>query len=125
MDHYKEQIKLDIRDWANENRAEIDRGEMTIDEVRDALQLSDSVTGNASGSYFCNAYKAQQTLNESEVLWDWDFITWLKDLGFDLGTTMEKGPENMDVLARCCALDQIGDDELANITGFKRWELAK
>lgn len=125
MDHYIEQVKLDIRDWANEHRAEIDRGEMTLDEIREALQLSDSVTGNASGYYFCNAYRAQQELYAAEMVWDWDFLVWLKDLGFDLGTTMEKGPENMDVLARCCALDQIDDDELVKITGFSRWEMAE
>lgn len=118
MDHYIEQVKLDIRDWANENRAEIDRGEMTLDEIREALQLSDSVTGNASGSYFCNAYRAQQELYACEMVWDWDFLVWLKDLGFDLGAVLEKGPENMDVLARCCALDRIDDDTLANIVGL-------
>jgi hypothetical protein len=59
MYDYKEVIKEDIREFLEENYLE----EVTVedfDNLYDELWIHDSVTGNASGSYFCNRYKAKE-----------------------------------------------------------------
>ena len=65
------------------------------------LLNEDSVTGNASGSFFCNAYQAKEmvTANISDV------IEALWDLGYTMSDTgrmfMEEEWEKLDVIARC------------------------
>lgn len=54
---YLENIKEDIKNYMKENGIE----DIT-DDLYDDLFISDYVTGNASGSYYCNAYKAQEAL---------------------------------------------------------------
>lgn len=63
MYSYTETMKNDILDYIAEN---IDRAEFVNDrdgleeQLNDDLWTADSVTGNASGSYFCNAYRARE-----------------------------------------------------------------
>lgn len=61
--NYEEAMKSDILDYIAEN---IDRADYINDrdgleeQLNDDLWTADSVTGNASGSYFCNAYRAKE-----------------------------------------------------------------
>lgn len=63
--NYEEAMKSDILDYIAEN---IDRAEFINDrdgldeQLNDDLFTDDSVTGNASGSYFCNAYRAKEAV---------------------------------------------------------------
>lgn len=63
MYNYEETMKNDILDYIAEN---IDRTEFINDrdgleeQLNDDMWTADSVTGNASGSYFCNAYRARE-----------------------------------------------------------------
>lgn len=63
MYNYTETMKNDILDYIAENidRADyINERDGLEDQLNDDLWTADSVTGNASGSYFCNAFKARE-----------------------------------------------------------------
>lgn len=113
MDFYKKEVLEDIKTWAEEgNSAD------TLEETRERLQdpsYTDGITGNASGSYYCNAYKAQEAINESGVLFDSDFIDHVESLGCNVGDILNKGAEAVDVWARCAAVDMLTDEELAEV----------
>lgn len=67
MYNYLETMKEDIRNYIEEN--EIDINEDNIEEtLNDDLWIEDSVTGNASGSYTFNSYKAKENLEGNEDL---------------------------------------------------------
>lgn len=65
MYNYEEAMKNDILDYIAEN---IDRADYINEReeleylLTEDLWTDDSVTGNASGSYFCNAYKAREAV---------------------------------------------------------------
>lgn len=68
----------------------------------DDLFVNDSVTGNASGSYYCNAYKAGESLNGN-----WDLLREaLYGFGEQDVNPIEKGEEWCDVTIRCYLLSQ-------------------
>ena len=116
---YREQVIEDLKSWAEEGNAE---GINNIDELRELLRdpsMTDGITGNASGSYYYNTYKAQEQINKSGILWDEDFLGWLSDLELDLGEQMKRGAEAVDVLAREWALNSLSDEELAEACGIK------
>lgn len=62
---YLEAVKADVKEYIEEN---IDREDWIDDrdgletQLNDDCFIDDSVTGNASGSYYCNAYKAMEAL---------------------------------------------------------------
>ena len=60
---YLENMKEDIREYLKENDIE-----EISEDLFDTLWVEDSVTGNTSGSYYCNSYKAQQALQGNEDL---------------------------------------------------------
>lgn len=82
-------------------------------DLNDALFLDDAVTGNGSGSYYCNAYKAEEALSHN-----WDLLAdALEEFGGDVNI-LRQGPEACDVTIRCYllweaidkALDLLEDD---------------
>lgn len=113
MEYYKEQVLEDLRNYADE----ADYKGKSVDEVRDLALMDDSITGNASGSYFCNTWKAQEALTESGVLFDDEFLSRLEEYGVE--NPLAKGAEWLDVMARCIALDYINDDELMEAVGIE------
>ena len=106
--NYCEAITADALDYIKENYTaeEIaeklaDRDEWEI-ELNDDMWIADSVTGNASGSYYCNSYKAAEAIAHN-----WDL---LNDALLEFGCTdcnpIEKGEEWCDVTIRCYLLGQ-------------------
>lgn len=68
MYDYEEAVRNDIEDYILENYdrnnlADFDDEDDFKDCLIDMLVDEDSITGNASGSYYCNSYKAQEALN--------------------------------------------------------------
>ena len=68
MYDYEEAVRSDIKDYILENYdrndlADFDDEDDFKDCLIDILVNEDSITGNASGSYYCNSYKAQEALN--------------------------------------------------------------
>ena len=111
--NYLEAMHEDIRDYIDENKDEIleavnyEAGEDIadyMDEIaeylNDILWLTDSVTGNASGSYWFNSWKAEEALchnlDELEEACD-EFVC-------DMGEIIKQGAEIADVTIRCYLL---------------------
>lgn len=119
MQQYIEEVKIDI-EFLLKN--EMQYGELWKDldiyELREWInnpRYSNSVTGNANGSYYCSTYKAMQQLNKTGVIFDEDFLTWTIDKAVDLNVEIRRGPEIVDSLARICAVDLLPDEELMKI----------
>lgn len=106
--NYYEAVHNDVLDYIREN--------YTPDEIREALAedpfdlkehlhdilwVTDSVTGNASGSYYCNTWKAEEALAHNLDL----LAEALIEFGCDLGYLLERGAEAADVTIRCYLLD--------------------
>lgn len=114
MEDYKKETLEAIALYASDNRdtarellemSEDDRAE----HFRDAYN-TDSITGNATGSFYCSAYAAQKQIDKSGILWEDDFIDWLGDMCLDLGEQLKRGAECVDVLARCWVLESVLSD---------------
>lgn len=99
INEYKEQIKQDLLDYAEENKGYCN----DLEKFRDWAWTADSVTGNGSGSYFCNAYKAKEAIGE--LIWSEELLDMFKEFGYEQ-VPMEKGPEYIDVSIRCFLLDE-------------------
>lgn len=93
---YLENLKGDIKNYMEENEiTEIN------DYLYDDLFIEDSVTGNTSGSYYCNAWKAQEALKGNEDI--------VQDMVNEYGVDMNKywsDYEYLDVSVRCYLLGQ-------------------
>ena len=68
MYDYEKAVRSDIEDYILENYDRIDLEDFDDEDdfkdyLIDILLDEDSITGNASGSYYCNSYKAQEALN--------------------------------------------------------------
>ena len=116
---YLEHMTADVIDAIRERytddeiraRLDDDRDELAQD-LNDDLWTDDSVSGNASGSYYCNAWRA-----EDAIAHNWDIIADMVD-EFDAADILRKGPEAIDVSIRCyllgqaidAALDQLDDE---------------
>ena len=111
--NYLEAMHEDIRDYIDENKDEIldkmgcmdgEDPKNYLDEIADYLNdilwMNDGVTGNASGSYWFNAWKAEEALchnlDELEEACD--------EFGFDVVDILKQGAETADVTIRCYLL---------------------
>ena len=110
--NYQEAIKADVRAYIEEEISMDDfsgpaedredlRQELE-EKLNDDLWIADSVTGNASGSYYCNAWKAEEALRHN-----WDLLAEaLEEFGGDFGEAVKRGAEYCDVTIRCYLLGQ-------------------
>lgn len=108
MYDYKAAVKDDILDYINRNyseedqKANLENREEWEDELRDDLWTCDSVTGNASGSYYCNTYRAANAIAHN-----WDLLREaLREFGCDDVNPIERGEEWCDVTIRCYMLSE-------------------
>jgi hypothetical protein len=102
--NYKEQVKNDLIDFINDN---YNLNDFTnINEMYQAIYddafISDSVTGNASGSYFCNAWNAEEAICHNLDLLGEAFATFCEDDA----DVLKNGAESCDVTIRCYLLAQ-------------------
>ena len=128
---YLENIKEDIENYIEEHREELDFSDRDELEqgLNDSLWIEDSVTGNASGSYTFNSYKAQEYVSDNLDLLN-DACEEFGVDGDTIGTKFLAGEwEWMDVTIRCYLLGQaireVLDDIEEEITekqfiGFKQ-----
>ena len=111
MYDYREAMTEDVKEWIKEN---IDLTEWTEDRERleqqlnDDLWTEDSITGNASGSYYCNSYKAEESIAHN-----WDLLNEALD-EFEQNNinVIEKGAEWADATIRCYLLGSVISDVL-------------
>lgn len=78
------------------------------DEFYEDLFMDDSVTGNASGSYWFNSKKAEESLGE--FIWDEDIVWLLGEMGDRIEDVVKRGPEVTDVIIRCAMLSSVCED---------------
>ena len=103
MYDYREAMTEDVKEWIKEN---IDLTEWTEDregleqQLNDDLWTEDSITGNASGSYYCNSYKAEESIAHN-----WDLLNEaLDEFGQNDINVIKKCAEWADVTIRCYLL---------------------
>lgn len=122
---YLEAVTDDVREYI---KNEINRTEWTGDRegleehLNDTLFVSDSVTGNASGSYTFNTWQAEENLCHNMDL----LAEALEEFGDDL-SYLKNGAEACDVTIRCYLLPQaIAEvlDELENDGYFEEKQTA-
>ena len=113
---YLEAVKNDVKDYINNEvtLADFSNREELEEKLNEDLWTCDSVTGNASGSYYCNSWKAEEALAHN-----WDLLAEaMKEFGEDGTDILERGAEAMDVTIRCYFLGQaIGEilDDMEDI----------
>ena len=108
MYSYRKAVKEDVREWIEDNNAELD-----YDTIYEGCWIDDSVTGNGSGSYTFNRNGART--NFFRDLDSEDYIYNMCEEGFT--TTEEVGKhivngdwEWIDVIIRCYLLGEVVQD---------------
>jgi hypothetical protein len=101
---YRKAVMDDIREYINENdiRVTNENRQELDDELYDKMFVCDSVTGNASGSYTFNAWKAEEYLCHNLGL----LADAIEEFGADDGTYKDciESAETADVTIRCYLL---------------------
>ena len=109
-----EEYKRDVLDAACEYiREAFEDGTFDADtDFDDAIyqmENSDAVTGNASGSYYFNAAKAQEAVKD--VIFDEDVIFEFESMGMDIADFLKRRDvEGIDVVVRYIALGYVRQD---------------
>ena len=101
--NYLENIKADVKEYIDNeiNLKEFSDREELEEKLNEDLWTCDSVTGNASGSYYCNSWKAEEALAHN-----WDLLEEaMKEFCCEVDL-LEKGAEWADVTIRCYLLGQ-------------------
>lgn len=101
---YREAVKNDIIDYINDHDVKVTSSnkDEVYEQLYDEMFISDSVTGNASGSYTFNTWKAEENLcHNLDLLGEA-----LSEFGSDPAKIMES-PEACDVTIRCYLLSEI------------------
>lgn len=109
MYDYKEEVLQAVKEAAEDSYTPEMLEPVDLDDYAEKLNqglwVDDSVTGNASGSFFCNAYKAEEALAGN-----WDLAAEaLGCFGCDV-RPFEKGAEWVDVIIRCYLLNNCISD---------------
>ena len=104
--NYREAVREDVLEAIRENytpeeirEALQDRDEFA-EKLNDELWIDDSVTGNASGSYYCNTWKAEEALAHNLDL----LGEALQEFGYGPDYLITRGAEAADVTIRCYLL---------------------
>lgn len=101
-DDYLAEVESDALDFLDESIEYYD----DFDDAFDAMFYSDSVTGNGSGSYTFNSYRAQQ--NVKDAIFDENIVALLDWNGINIFDTLrDSGAETLDVIIRCYVLSDI------------------
>lgn len=104
---YLGQVTSDVKDAIlerfdkDEIAVELEDRESFEQDLYDRLWIDDSVTGNASGSYYCNAWKAEDALAHNLDL----LADACEEFGVGLNP-LRDGAEACDVTIRCYLLPQ-------------------
>lgn len=103
MYNYHKAVKDDVREYIetkiNLNAWKGNREELE-EKLNNDLWICDSVTGNGSGSYTCDAWEAEENICHNLDLLE----EALDEFGSDKGYLLENGAEAADVTIRCYLL---------------------
>lgn len=110
--NYKEEMKKDVSEYIK-NEVELSdyscRDEL-LEQLHNELLLCDDVTGNASGSYTIDTYRAEEYICHNLNL----LAEATKEFGCE-GNVLENGAEWCDVTIRCFLLYQVIEEVLNNM----------
>ena len=101
---YLEQVTTDAKEAILENMEywDFDDRDELEEVAHDELWVYDSVTGNGSGSYYFNTWKAEEALCHN-----FDLLSEAcEEFGQDIGEAFRQGAEFCDVTIRCYLLSQ-------------------
>ena len=122
MYNYYNSVRADVLDYIREeiDLSEFDSLEELAEKLEETLWITDSVTGNASGSYTFNSYTAKEYVSENLDL----LAEMCLDFGIDYAEIgrrfiMEEW-EWFDVSIRCYVLSACVSDALEEIR--EEWE---
>ena len=108
---YREEMKNDIMDYINDNYPDIqvtpDNRDEWEEKLNEELWIADSVTGNGSGSYTFNSYKAKEyVIDNMELCTEalQEFFTNSKTVGEKF---LCEDWEYFDVTIRCYLLGEM------------------
>ena len=114
--NYLEVVTSDVIDWVKDHEIKVTTSnrEELESSLYDELFITDSVTGNASGSYTFNTWQAEENLCHNLDL----LKEALEEFGDD-GTKILDSAESCDVTIRCyllpqaisAALDELAEDD--------------
>lgn len=114
---YLEAMKNDIREYIEDNYTSEELAEALEDMAEfetalcDDLWIVDSVTGNASGSYFCNHWRTEEAIcHNLDLLGEA-----MRELCCDVDA-LSNGAEWCDVTIRCYLLEQAVAAVLKDLT---------
>lgn len=101
--NYMEAMKEDIKEYIDNevNLKDFSDREELEEKLNEDLWVEDSVTGNASGSYYCNSWKAEEAICHNLNL----LGEAMNEFGCE-ADLLEKGAEWADVTIRCYLLGQ-------------------
>ena len=105
---YRAAVRSDVLDYIRNNytpeeirEALTDRDDFT-EKLNDELWIDDSVTGNGSGSYYCNTWRAEEAVcHNLDLLGEA-----LQEFGCGPEYLIERGTEAADVTIRCYLLGE-------------------
>jgi len=114
--NYFEAVKEDVLNYIRENDIRVynSNREEVEQDLNDKLFVDDSVTGNASGSYFFNAWKAEEALCHNM-----DLLAEAHEEFGGLSADILTSAESCDVTIRCYllgsaiseALDEVEEED--------------
>lgn len=111
---YREALRQDILTYIEEQginlRDVYETQEEAYEDIYDRCWISDSVTGNASGSYWCNRWQAEECICHNLDL--------LGDAVAEFGgatDVLKDGAETCDVTIRCYLLGEILGEVIENL----------
>lgn len=112
---YETEIRNDLADWLRERASYDNMTSDAFEEARERLEdeawTADSVTGNGSGSYYCNTWKAEESIcHNLDLLGEA-----LREFGEEGADILEKGAEACDVTIRCYLLGQVFGEVFENV----------
>lgn len=115
---YRYEMRQDVRNAIEEGYS-LDEWRGRRDELEEKLNedlwIDDGVTGNASGSYYCNSYKAMQAVMDNMELLQEALDEFGADYA-DIGRKFMAGDwEYFDVSIRCYLLSSVVADVLDDI----------
>ena len=114
--NYYKAMQNDIEDYFNEHAEELNAQEFysvddAYDYLYDDLFVSDSITGNASGSYTFSTYEAEENIALNLDL----LAEALEEFCCNESSYISKGAEACDVTIRCYLLSQVLSEALNNL----------
>lgn len=99
--NYYNEVKQCVLDFMEENDYTTENKDS--EELYDECFISDSVTGNASGSFFCNTFAAEEA-----IFRNWELIAKAsEEFGLDAKEFLLRGAEYIDVTIRCYVLSSV------------------